>query len=79
MYLLVLVYTHEIEPIVLLHTWLKEFDLAISKSPKQSLIPDITHAVQSKLCISFLEQNRLYLYVVGFWGSPIIVDQSRYL
>ncbi len=38
-------YTHEIEPIFLLHTWLEEFDLAISEGPKQSLIPDIAHAI----------------------------------
>ena len=45
LHILILVYTHEIKPILLLHARLKEFDFSISKSPKQSLISDVAHAI----------------------------------
>lgn len=74
LYILILVYTHEIEPVLLLHARLKEFDFPISESPKQSLVSDVAHAIESKLCVSLLKQNRLNLYIIRFRGSPIVVD-----
>jgi len=37
--------THEIEPVLLLGTWLIELDLSIPESSKQAFIPYITHAI----------------------------------
>jgi len=38
-------YTHQVEPVVLLRAWLEEFDLSVSERPKEPLISDITHAI----------------------------------
>lgn len=43
--LLVLMYAHEIEPILFLSSWLKEFDLSVTECPEKTLIPNVTHAI----------------------------------
>lgn len=45
-YELVLVHTHQIEPILLLSARLKEFDLAIPEGAEKALVSDVTHAIQ---------------------------------
>lgn len=73
---LVLMDTHEIEPIRLLRAWLKELDLAISKTTKQSLVTNIAHAVESKLGATFLKEDGLDEDVVRFRGATVIVDKA---
>ena len=53
-HLLVLVYAHDVEPVLLLSPWLKEFDLVVTKRSKQPLIPDIAHTIKSKFCLPLL-------------------------
>ena len=72
-------YAHEIKPILFLCSWLKKFNLAIPKRPKQSFIPNITHAVESKLCLTLLQQYWLDKNVIGFGSASIVVNKSRYL
>jgi len=71
--------THEVEPILLLCTRLVKLNLAVSEGSKQTFISNIAHAVQRKFRMTLLQQNRLYLDVVGFRGPPVIIDQARYL
>lgn len=52
--LLILMYAHQIEPIQLLHTRLKEFDTTIAERPVQPLIPNIAHTIQSELRLPLL-------------------------
>ena len=72
-------YAHEVEPIILLHSRLEELNLAISECPKESLIPDITHPIECKFGVPFLQQHGLDENIVRFWGSSIVVYQSGYL
>lgn len=44
-YSLILMHTHEIEPILLLRTRLIEFHFTIPKGPKEALVSHIAHAV----------------------------------
>ena len=66
-------YTHEIEPIIFLSSWLVELDLSVTEGPKKTLVPDVAHAIQGQLCISLLYEHRLDLNVIGFRGSSVIV------
>ncbi len=72
--LLVLMHSHEIEPVALLRVWSKEFDFSISKCSKHSLVSDIAHAVKRELGAAFLQENWLHLDVVGFRRPPVVVD-----
>ena len=55
MNLLVLMDTHEVEPVVLLPAGLEEFDFVVTKCPEQSLISNIAHTIQSKFGLAFLQ------------------------
>ena len=66
-------YAHEIEPVLFLSPWLVEFDLPITKSSEKTLIPDVAHAIEGQLCISFLYKHRLYLDIIRFRGSSIVI------
>ena len=70
---------HQIEPVLLLCPRLVELDFTVSESPEQALIPYVAHSIERKLCIAFLQQDRLYLDVVGFRGPSVVVDKSRCL
>lgn len=76
---LVLMDTHQIKPIFLLRARLKELNLTIPKCPKQTLVPDIAHAVQGKLGAAFLQEYRFYSDVVRFGSSSVVIQQSSYL
>lgn len=52
--LLILMYAHEIEPVVLLHPRLEELDLAISERPKEPFVPHVAHAIQRKFGMTLL-------------------------
>lgn len=52
--LLVLVNTHQVEPVRLLLTRLEELHFAIAECSKKPFISDITQSIQSQLCPSFL-------------------------
>jgi hypothetical protein len=52
--LLILMYAHKIEPVILLHPRLEELDLAISERPEEPFIPHIAHAIKRKFCMSLL-------------------------
>ena len=67
---------HQVEPVVLLCTRLKELNLAISECPKKSLVSDVAHAVQCKLSLALLEKDGLDDDVVGFRGAAIVVDKT---
>lgn len=77
--LLILVYAHEVEPVVFLCCRLEELDLAVTECPEKSFIPDIAHAVQGQLRVSFLQQYWLDLDVVGFRCASVVIDQTRNL
>ena len=64
MVVLILMNTHKIEPVILLCTWLEEFDFSICKCSEKTLIPDIAHAIESELRVALLQQNRLDLNIV---------------
>lgn len=51
---LILVNTHQVEPILLLSSRLEELYFTITKCSKQSLIPHITHTVKSQFGLTFL-------------------------
>jgi len=53
--LLVLMHTHQVEPVVLLLTRLEELDFAIPKSAEKSFVSHIAHSVQCKLSASLLQ------------------------
>ena len=72
--LLVLMDTHETEPILSLRKGSEELDLMILEGPIEPLIPHIAHAIESKLCVPLLHKYRLDLYVVCFWSPSVVVD-----
>ena len=76
---LILVDTHEVEPVLLLHPGLVKFDFPISEGPKQALVPNVAHAIQCELRISFLKQYRFNLDIIRFGSSAIVVNQASSL
>ena len=60
--LLILVYTHDVEPVGLLYTWqvarLKEFNVAGTEGPEESFISDVAHAIQCQLGTALLQKYR---------------------
>ncbi len=77
--LLVLVDTHEVEPILLLCTRLVKLNLAVSEGSEQTFVSNVAHAIQSKFGLPLLQQDRLHLDVVGFGSSTVVIDEARYL
>jgi hypothetical protein len=71
---LVLMNSHEIEPIIRLHIWPKELDLAIPKGPKEPLVSHIAHPIQRQLGVSLLQQHRFDGDVVRLRGTAIIIQ-----
>ena len=78
-YPLILVDAHEIKPIVLLGSRLEKFDFSVTKRPEQTLVPNVAHAIEGQLCVSFLQEDGLDLDIVRFESSSIVVDQARCL
>lgn len=52
---LILMYAHDIKPVLLLCAWLKEFDFTVAERPEKTFISDIAHTIQSQLCLAFLQ------------------------
>ena len=72
--LLILVNTHEIEPIMFLCAWLVELGISILEGPVEPFIPHIAHAIKGQLGVSFLQQYRLDLNLVCFRDPSVVVD-----
>jgi hypothetical protein len=62
--ILILVYAHQVEPLVFLRTGLEEFDFPISKRSKQTFVTDVAHTIQSEFGTAFLEKNWLNFNLV---------------
>ena len=75
----ILMYNHEIEPIALLLTWLKELHVAIAKLTEQPFISNIAQTKHGNLCAAFLEQHRLDFDIVIFGNSSKVVDKPSLL
>jgi hypothetical protein len=76
---MVLVHTGKVEPLVFVYVWLEELHIAVAECAEESFIADIAHAIECKLCGTFLKQDRLDLDVVGFRRSAVVVQEARHL
>ena len=56
--LLVLMYTHQVEPLVLLDLGAKKLDFAVAEGAEEALVTDVGETIESELGASFLEENR---------------------
>jgi hypothetical protein len=67
-------HAHEIEPVILLSTRLKELHVAVTERAEEPLISDIAHAIQSKLGVAFLEKDWLYGNAIRFGCSSVVIQ-----
>jgi hypothetical protein len=70
---LILVYAHQVEPLVFLRTRLEELDFSISKRSKQSFVTDVTQTIQSEFGPAFLKKHWLDFDSVRLWSPAIVV------
>ena len=76
---MILVYTCEVEPFVLVQVGLEELHISVTKCSEEALVSDVAHAVQREFRGTLLKQDRLDLYVVGFRCSAVVVQETGHL
>ena len=74
--LLILMYTHKVEPIALLRAGLEEFDLAISESSKETLVTNVAHTIQSEFGAALLKKYRLDSNLICLGHTTVVIHQS---
>lgn len=76
---MVLMDSEEVEERSLIIGWAVKCDMFVSECSEKTLIPYITDAVKRELGLSFLEQYRLDVNVVGFRVLAKVVHQASHL
>ncbi len=66
--------TDQIEPVLLLCTWLKELDFSSFEGLVQPLIPHVAYTIESKLRVSLLQKYGLDLKVICLLSPSVVIE-----
>lgn len=72
-------YAQDIEPVILLHAGLEECDVVVLERPEETLVANVAHTIQRKLCTAFLQQHWFDLELVCFRHLAIVVDEASHM